>query len=117
MRSISLLEGLEFHKNPYAQPLFVDAAGRILRFSLQPGQSIEEHGAPGSPFYVVVLRGHGMFAGGDGKLQRFGPNALLVFDTGEHHSIRALDEELVFLGFLHGVSGTRPGKVGGEMAG
>ena len=117
MRSISLLEGLEFHdKNAYAQPLFVDAAGRILRFTLRPGQSIKEHDAPDSPFYVVVLKGQGMFAGGEGEPQRFGPNSLLVFDAGEHHSISALDEELVFIGFLRGVPGTRPSRVGGEMA-
>jgi len=35
---------------------------------------------------------------------------------GENHVIRALDEELVFVGFLQGVPGTRPGKVGGKMA-
>jgi hypothetical protein len=56
-----------------------------------------------------------MFAGSDGKQQRFGPNSLLVFDPGEHHTVRALDEELVFVSFLHGVPGTRPGKTGGEM--
>ncbi len=57
-----------------------------------------------------------MFAGRDGKEQEFGPNSLLVFDTGEKHSVRALDEDLVFVGFLHGAPGTRPGKVGGLLA-
>jgi hypothetical protein len=45
-----------------------------------------------------------MFAGGDGKGQQCGPNSLLVFDPGENHVIRALAEELVFVGFLHGAS-------------
>jgi len=117
MRSTSLLANLEYQdKHAHAQPLLVDAAGRILRFTLRPGQIIEEHEASDSPFYVMVLKGHGMFAGSDGKPQRFGPNSLLVFDAGECHSVRALDEELVFVGFLHGVSGARPDRVGGEMA-
>ena len=117
MRTIQLLEDLEFHDdNPYAQPLLVDKAGRILRFTLRPAQSIAEHDAPHSPFYVIVLKGHGMFAGGDGQEYRFGPNSLLIFDPGENHAIRALDEELVFVGFLQGVPGTRPEKVGGEIA-
>lgn len=117
MRSTFLLGGLEYHdRHAYAQPLLVYPDGRILRFTLRPGQSIEEHDVPDSPFYVVVLKGYGMFAGSDGKLQRFGPNSLLVFDPGEHHSVRALDEELVFIGCMHGAPGARPGRAGGEMS-
>ena len=116
MRTAQLLEGLEFHEPaPYAQPLYVDEHGRVLRFTLKPGQSIREHNTPHSPFYVVVLRGHGAFAGGDGKEEQFGPSALLIFDPGELHMVRALDEELVFVGFLHGVPGDRPSKAGGEL--
>ena len=116
MRTTQLLEALEFHEPaPYAQPLYVDEHGRVLRFTLKPGQSISEHDAPHSPFYVVVLKGRGAFAGDDGKDQQFGPNALLIFDPGECHTVRALDQELVFVGFLHGVPGTRPGYVGGEL--
>ena len=94
----------------------MDENGRIIRFMLQPGQSISEHNAPSSPFYVIGLQGQGMFAGADGVERPFGPNDLLVLDKGEVHSVRALDEALVFLGILHGVEGTRPGKVGGVMA-
>ena len=102
MKSTQLLEKLEFHdKTPYAEPLYVAADGRILRFTLRPGQSVKEHQAPHSPVYIVVLKGYGMFAGADGKEQRFGPNALLVFDAGEIHSARALDEEFIFVTFLH----------------
>lgn len=105
MKTIQLLEGLEFHdKNPYAEPLHVDQKGRALRFTLKPGQSVKEHNAPESPVYIVVLKGHGLFAGGDDNEQPFGPNALLIFDPGEDHSIRATDEELVFVAFLHGAS-------------
>lgn len=116
MRTAQLLERLEFHEQAsYAQPLYVDEHGRVLRFTLKPGQSIREHSTPHSPFYVVVLRGRGAFAGGDGKEEQFGPNALLIFDPGELHTVRALDEELVFVGFLHGVPGDRPSKAGGEL--
>jgi quercetin dioxygenase-like cupin family protein len=83
---------------------------------LKPGQSIEEHNAPSSPFYVVVIKGRGMFSGADGVEREFGPDAILIFDKSENHTVRALDEELVFVGFLHGVEGTRPGKVGGLLA-
>ncbi len=117
MRTTDLVENLEFHDaRPYAQPLYVDEHGRVIRFMLKPGQSIAEHDAPSSPFYAVVLKGRGLFAGADGVEREFGPNAILIFDKGENHAVRALDEELVFVGFLHGVEGTRPGKVGGLLA-
>lgn len=117
MRTMNLLDELKFHEHDaYAEPLYVDQAGRILRFTLRPGQSIREHNAPKSPFYVVVLQGHGLFAGEDGQERRFGPHELLVFDPAENHQIRAEDEELVFVGFLHGVEDTRPGRVGGKLA-
>jgi quercetin dioxygenase-like cupin family protein len=116
MRTTQLLENLEFHDDhPYAQPLFVDEDGRVIRFMLKPGQSITEHNAPSSPFYVVILKGNGVFSGPDGIEKVVSPNSLLIFNKGETHAVRALDEELVFVGFLHGVEGTRPGKVGGLL--
>jgi quercetin dioxygenase-like cupin family protein len=103
MKSIPLMENWQFHdKDPYAQPLFVAEDGRILRFALRPGQSVREHQAPHSPVYVVVLKGTGLYAGGDGQEQAFGPNSLLIFDAGEPHSIRAVNDEVVFVTFLHG---------------
>ena len=116
MRIEYLLENLDFHDGtPYAQPLFVDEHGRILRFMLKPGQSISDHNVPHSPFYIVVLQGQGVFRGRDGKEQQCGPNTLLIFDPAESHSLHALDENLVFVSFLHGVPTTRPGSVGGEL--
>lgn len=97
-------------------PLFVDKAGRVLCFTLRPGQSLKQHSAPSSPLYLVVLKGQGMFAGGDGKEHKLGPHALVVLDRGEAHSIRALDEDLVFVGFMHGQKTARAGKVAGSMA-
>ncbi len=117
MKSKQLLEALEFHESdPFAQPLLVDKDGRILRWMLKPGQSIVEHSVPHSPFYVVVLKGQGMFGVKGEPEQAFGPDSLLIFDPGEVHSVRALDEELIFVGFLHGVAGARSGRTGGEMA-
>lgn len=107
MKSINLLENWQFNsKGPHAEPLHVDRNGRAILFTLQPGQSIREHNAPSSPFYVVVLNGRGVFAGADGVEQTVGPNMLLVFDPAEQHVIRALDE-LVFIGFLHGAPGAQ----------
>ena len=107
MKTEKLMDNWEFHdKNPYAQPLFVSHDSRILRFALRPGQIVREHQAPHSPVYIVVLKGQGMFAGPDGKEQQFGPNALIIFEAGENHSARALEEDLVFVTFLHGAPGT-----------
>ncbi len=117
MRSIHLLEELEFRDaEAHAQPLYVDKFGRVIRFTLKAGQSIREHNAPNSPFYAVVVKGEGMFAGADGNEQRFGPNALLLFDPKENHSIRALDQELVFVGFLRGAPSNVSEKKGGMLS-
>lgn len=116
MQAEQLLEALEFQEtHPEATPIYVDKYGRVIRFALKPGQSIKEHHVPDSPFYVVILKGHGLFSGADGKAQRFGPNDLLVFSPGEDHDVKAENEELVFVGFLHGVRSNVSGKVGGEM--
>ena len=103
MKSTNLQENWKFSgKGPHAEPLHADKNGRVILFTLKPNQSIRQHNAPSSPFDVVILSGRGVFAGGDGKEQTVGPETLLVFEPGENHSIRALDE-LVFVGFLKGV--------------
>ncbi|OJX43853.1 MAG: hypothetical protein BGO78_02495 [Chloroflexi bacterium 44-23] len=105
MEIINLLENWQFNpKGAHAEPLHVDKDGRAILFTLEAGQSIREHNSPSSPLYIVILKGKGSFSGGDGVEQTVGPNMLLVFDPAENHVIRALDE-LVFVGFLHGVSG------------
>lgn len=104
MKTYALLDKLTFRdQNPMAEPLSVDEQGRVLRFMLQPGQSIREHQVPSSPFFVVVLQGEGVFTGADGAEQRVGPHTLLAFAPGEKHAVRALDEALVFVGILHSV--------------
>ncbi len=106
MNTLPLLQSLEFSDDrPLAKPLLVEASGRVLRFTLKPNQRIAEHCAPHSPVHIVVLRGKGMFAGEDGGEVMLEPNALVVFNAGEMHAVRALDEELVFVAFLHKVEG------------
>jgi quercetin dioxygenase-like cupin family protein len=116
MKTTLLLEGVKFDApEPHAEPLYVDKDGRAILFALKPGQTIKEHNAPNSPFYAVVLKGQGLFAGGDGKEQLLGPHTLLVFDAKENHTIRALNEELVFVGFLRGAAGNVSEKKGGRL--
>ncbi len=116
MKTMSMLDHVHFRdENPIADPLYVDKDGRILLFSLKPGQSIVEHNVPHSPFYVVVLKGAGIFTDGNDSEERLGPNSLLIFDPSENHSVRALDEELVFVGILHGVPTMREDRVGGDL--
>lgn len=103
MLSFQLNDTPIFHDaNPYAEPLHVDQWGRVLRFALKPGQVVREHTAPHSPVYMVVLQGAGLFSGGDEVEHAYGPGSLLLFDPGERHAIRAEDEDLVFMVFLHG---------------
>jgi quercetin dioxygenase-like cupin family protein len=107
MNVTNLLENLTFgSENHHAEPLHVDRQGRAILFTLKPDQSIQEHNAPSSPFFVVVLKGQGVFTGSDGVEHTCGPNTLLVFDAGEQHTVRAVDE-LVFVGFLHGAPGAQ----------
>ena len=102
MKIANLLENLKFgNPDPRAEPIHSDREGRAILFTLKPGQSIREHNAPSSPFFAIVLKGKGIFAGGDGVEHTCGPNTLLVFDPGENHAIHAT-EELVFIGILHG---------------
>lgn len=116
MKSAPLLEGLIFDSaKPHAAALYVDKNGRAIVWTLEPQQSIQDHQVPESPFYVVVLEGYGWFRGADGIEEQVGPNTLLVFDPGELHHIRAENERLVFVGFLHGASGNVSKKIGGEI--
>ena len=106
MKLIQLYENWVFHdENPYAEPLHVDHEKRVLRFALHPGQSVKEHIAPNSPVHLVILRGQGIFTDGDGTDHQCAEGALLVFDSAEKHSIRALEEDLVFMAILHGAPG------------
>lgn len=116
MEHLQLLDHLAFRESdPRANPLLVNQDVRILRWMLKPGQAISEHAVPDSPFYVVLLQGRGMFAGADGVEQEYGPMSLLLFAQGESHTVRALEEELVFVSFMHGSESMRPDHAGGEI--
>ena len=107
MKSINLFEDWQFDNNgPHANPLHVDRNGRAILFTLKCEQTIREHNAPSSPFYAIILSGRGIFTGEDGVERVVGPNTLLVFEPGEKHSVRALDD-LAFIGFLHGAPGAQ----------
>jgi quercetin dioxygenase-like cupin family protein len=107
MKSVNLFEDWQFDNNrPHANLLHVDRNGRAILFTLNCEQTIREHNAPISPFYAIILSGRGIFTGGDGVEQIVGPNTLLVFESGEQHTVRALDE-LAFIGFLHGAPGAQ----------
>jgi hypothetical protein len=88
----------------------------VLRFTLRPGESLKEHNAPNSPFYVVVLQGKDIFPGKDEQETEFGPNSLRIFNARENHPVRALDEDLVFVGFMHGAPRNISARVGGLLA-
>jgi quercetin dioxygenase-like cupin family protein len=116
MITTNLLEGVQFNeKNAQGEPLYVDKVGRAVRFALKPGQTMKEHNAPNSPVYIIVLKGQGMFTGGDGKETKCNPNALLIMDPKENHSIRALDDELIFVAFLRGAPSNVSEKQGGKL--
>jgi quercetin dioxygenase-like cupin family protein len=63
---------------------------------------VVEHAALNSPVYIMVIQGTGRFTGGEGREERYGPGALLVFEPNEPHAIQAEEEPLVFIAFLHG---------------
>ena len=117
MKTMESLQALE--SSPHdalAEPLYVDKDSRALLFTVKPWQSIKEHNTPDSPTYAVIIKGRGVFAGADGKERQLGPNGLLIFEAGEDHMIRALDEQLVFVEFLHGAPSNVSDRVGGEMS-
>ena len=116
MRAMQLLENVQFNPDRgNAEPLLVNRFGRILRFSLKAGQSIEEHNAGDSPLWIVILQGTGFFTGGDGREQPVQPASLLLFDPGENHSVRAGGEELVFVAFFAPVPVIREDHEGGTL--
>ncbi len=101
MKPVSLLDGLVFKEDgPNAQPLVVDESGRVMRFTLKPGQVLKPHRGPKIALLMIVLKGHGLFRGEAEQPLECGPGTMLVFDVEELHGAQALDEELVFLAIL-----------------
>jgi len=109
VKAVSLLDGLVFKAaGPNAQPLVVDESGRVMRFTLKPGQVLKPHRGPKIALLIVVLKGRGLFRGEDGQPIECGPGTMLVFDVEELHGAQALDEELVFLAILRQTPDPQP---------
>jgi len=103
MEYLNLMEGIKFNdSHPIAQPIHVDKNGRLLQFALMPGQELKEHSSPSSPVYLLVLKGEGVFKAEDNSQAVAGPGSILIYDVNEKHSVKAGDEELVFVAILHG---------------
>ncbi|MEX0999538.1 MAG: cupin domain-containing protein [Thermodesulfobacteriota bacterium] len=103
MESLNLMEGIKFNdSHPIAQPIHVDKNGRLLQFALKPGQELKEHSSPSSPVYLLVLKGEGVFKDESGSEATAGPGSILIYDVNEKHSVKAGDQELVFVAILHG---------------
>jgi len=103
MESLNLMEGIKFNdSHPIAQPIHVDKNGRLLQLALKPGQELKEHSSPSSPVYLLVLKGEGVFKDESGSEATAGPGSILIYDVNEKHSVKAGDQELVFVAILHG---------------
>lgn len=101
MKPVALLDGLVYKDEaPNIQPLLVDESGRVMRFTLKPGQKLKPHRGPQIALLMIVLKGRGLFRGEDNTPVECGPGTMLVFDVAELHGVEALDEELVFLAIL-----------------
>ena len=100
MKSLSLLENVEFHaQSPYAEPLFV--SDEPVSYASRCGQARSCRSTM-RRIHPCLLR---CCKAGDCSRApmvsaAFGPNSLVIFDAGENHSIRALNEDLVVLVFL-----------------
>lgn len=98
MRTFDLFESLEFtERNAHAESLHSNEEGRALRYAFLPGQRIEPHEAPHSPVHLIILQGRGMFAGAAGVERECSQGMMVAFDAGESHTVRALDEKLVYV--------------------
>lgn len=108
MEQFKLLKNVEFTdgEHGHAQVLYADANHRALRFSLKKGQKIENF-HPHSPVQVFVLQGTGVFEGKNGY-QTATYNTLILFETDEEFSVRAENEDLVFVAVMDGSSRVDP---------
>lgn len=98
MRTIELLEDITFsERTAHAESLHSNEEGRVLRFAFLPEQEIATHEATHSPVHLVILQGRGVFTGADGVERECSEGMMVVFDSGEKHAVRALDEKLVYV--------------------
>ena len=103
MEHVNLMEGIKFNDgHPIAQSIHADKNGRLLQFALEPGQELKEHSNSTSPVYLLILKGEGIFRGEGGAQTVAGPGSIIIYDINEKHSVKAKEEELVFVAILHG---------------
>lgn len=103
MEHVNLMEGIKFNdSHPIAQSIHADKNGRLLQFALEPGQELKEHSNSSSPVYLLILKGEGVFRGKDDSRTVAGPGSIIIYDVDEKHSVKAGDQELVFVAILHG---------------
>lgn len=105
MKTIQVLDELVFgDQGPYAQQLSSDHMGKIVRYTLKKDQELDEGHAPFLPRHFVVLKGEGIFTNEAGDEKRCGPGSVILFNPKEDNTIRAVDGELVVIGFLYWAS-------------
>ena len=103
MEHVDLMQDIKFNdSHPIAQSIHADKNGRLLQFALEPGQELKEHSNSTSPVYLLILKGEGVFRGDNGSQAVAGPGSIVIYDVDEKHSVKAGDEELVFVAILHG---------------
>lgn len=109
MELFRLMKNIEFADGDHghAQVLYADANSRALRFSLRKGQKIDNF-HPHSPVQVFVLQGTGVFEGKNGY-QTATHNTLILFSEDEEFSVKAANEDLIFVAVMHGSSKVDPG--------
>jgi redox-sensitive bicupin YhaK (pirin superfamily) len=100
-QTIDLTEGLQFDdRGPTMQNLVSDQVGKIVRFSLKAGQTLEERRAPYVPVYLVVVQGKVSVKAKAIDGQSCGVGCLIVFGEHEGYTIQA-ESDAVLAGFLH----------------
>jgi quercetin dioxygenase-like cupin family protein len=103
-----LMKNIEFSdgEHGHAQVLYADASSRALRFSLKKGQKIDNF-LSHSPVHVMVLKGSGIFEGKNGY-QTVTHSTLIHFAEDEEFSVKAENEDLVFIAVMHGSTRVDP---------
>jgi len=106
VKVIDMNDNLMFgDEGPLAQQMHSDEIGKIVRYTIEMGQELDETHAPFIPRYFLVLKGEGLFVSENGHEQRCGPGTMVVFAPKEDNTIKADSEQLVVVGFLYWATG------------
>ena len=81
-------------------------AVRMVIFRIEPGQQVAPHTSP-STVVLSVVSGSGVVLAGDGE-RAVRAGEIVVYEPGELHGMRALDEQLVIAAII----APRPGAAG-----